>query len=136
MANQNTLDRQATQDVMLNYAAAVDDHDHERYQHCFAPQVNVFGFGEEIFRGREAWLGYVWPALEQYQSTQHLLGPQLVNFNDGIADTRNDVQAFHQLKNDSSQFILWATYHTQMQFIDGEWKITRHQLVVRGSKTQ
>jgi hypothetical protein len=31
-------------------------------------------------------------------------------------------------------FTLWGTYQTDMARIGGEWKITRHQLVSRGTR--
>ena len=38
-------DREALQDLMLTYAAAVDERDRQRYAGCFAEDVEVVGFG-------------------------------------------------------------------------------------------
>ena len=131
------LDRIALQDVMLNYAAAVDERDYDRYKACFAATVEVVNFGEEIIRGREAWLEYVWGELKKYSATQHLLGPQYAVIKGDHARTRSDVQALHFTEAEKAQRItLWATYHTNMQRIDGSWKIVRHELAVRGIHTQ
>ena len=133
----NKPDRTQLQDLMLNYAAGVDDRDVELYKSCFADDVQVIGFGDQTFNDRDAWVNYVWTALEKYGPTQHMLGPQLATIDGDKAQTRNDVQAFHMLKDGSAeQFILWATYKTEMTRINGDWKISRHELIVRGTKTQ
>ena len=45
-------DRRQLQDVMLSYAAAVDDRDMARYRACFADDVEIVGFGEAIITAR------------------------------------------------------------------------------------
>lgn len=127
-------DRQAVQDVMLRYAAGVDDRDFEMYRSCFADEVVVIGMGPEPIHGADAWLDFVRMALEQYGPTQHMLGPQLASIDGDTAETRNDVQALHTLKKDGSLFTLWATYLTRMQKQDGEWKIVRHELISRATE--
>lgn len=134
MTDSNTADRIALQDVMLNYASAVDERDLERYKACFADDVEVVGFGTQIYHGREAWINYVWEALQRYRATQHLLGPQFAVIDDDVATTRSDVQALHFLADDSGRFTLWATYHTTLRKIDGRWRISRHELVVCGTR--
>lgn len=133
MSEQYSLDRIALQDVMLNYAAGVDQLERDRYRQCFADDVEVFNFGEEVYRGADAWVDYVWKALDGFSATQHLLGPQLATIEGDTASTRSDVQALHFLVNDGGRFILWATYLTEMRKEDGQWKISRHELSVRGT---
>jgi ketosteroid isomerase-like protein len=134
MTDSLCLDRHALQDLMLNYAAAVDDRDRNRYRDCFAEQLEVVGFGDRSFHDRDSWLDYVWTALDSFSATQHLLGPQLAEINGDSADTRSDVQALHVLaEGDGGTFILWATYLTRMQRIAGQWKIVRHELRPRGT---
>lgn len=77
MSDRYVADRIALQDVMLRYAAGVDERDFALYAGCFAEEVEVVGFGPQPFRGREEWVAYVRMALEQYGATQHMLGPQL-----------------------------------------------------------
>jgi ketosteroid isomerase-like protein len=109
MTDNNTADRIALQDVMLNYASAVDERDLERYKACFADDVEVVGFGTQTYHGRDAWINYVWEALKRYRATQHLLGPQFAVVDGDMATTRSDVQALHFLADDSGRFTLWAT---------------------------
>jgi len=44
-----TDDRQRIQDLMLAYAAAVDDNDMAAYRDCFDDDVEIVGFGESSF---------------------------------------------------------------------------------------
>lgn len=133
-------DRQAVQDVMLNYAAAVDERDIERYRACFSEDVEVVGFAENSIVGRDTWVEHVWGELQKYPYTQHLLAPMLAEINGDMARTRSDFQALHGLQQEQQgkpeRFILWATYNTTMHRINGEWKIQRHELQVRGTSIQ
>ena len=135
--NDNTADRIALQDVLLKYAAGVDDRDFDLYRRCFTDDVEVVGMGKETVYGLEAWMEFVIEALSKYDATQHMLGPQLATIDGDKATTRTDLQALHNLKDQPGKmFILWATYVSDMIRIDGDWKIKRHELVVRGSRTQ
>ncbi len=137
MAQDLALDRIALQDVMLSYAAGVDERDFDLYRSCFADDVEVFGFGEETVHGAEAWLAYVKNALERFGPTQHMLGPQLATVDGDNAHCRTDVQALHYLKEpEGSTLTLWATYKSDMRRIDGRWRIVRHELVSRGTKIE
>ncbi len=137
MSNQLTADRIALQDVMLRYAAGVDERDFDLYRSCFADHVEVVGFGEQTVHGADAWLAFVKAALEQYGPTQHMLGPQLATVDGDSARARTDVQALHYFKQpEGGTLTLWATYKSDLQRIDSEWRITRHELVRRGVKVE
>jgi len=135
MSDSLTADRIALQDVMLRYAAGVDERDFEMYASCFADDVEVVGFGANAFHGRDTWVAYVRQALEQYGPTQHMLGPQLATVNGDEAHCRTDVQALHYLKAQEGQIlVLWATYRSDMRRTAAGWKIVRHQLIARGTR--
>jgi len=137
MDHQYAVDRIALMDVMLKYAKGVDDRDLELYRSCFADDVEVLGFGEQTYRGGDAWTAYVVQALERFGPTQHMLGPQLATVDGDTAVCRTDVQALHYLKDaPGTTLTLWATYETEMRRIDGDWKISRHKLVPRGTRIQ
>ena len=137
MAQDLALDRIALQDVMLSYAAGVDDRDLDLYRSCFADDVEVFGFGDQPIHGVDAWLDHVKKALERFGPTQHMLGPQLATVDGDSAHCRTDVQALHYLKEpEGSTLTLWATYKSDMRRIDGRWRIVRHELVSRGTKVE
>ena len=130
-------DRIAIQDVMSNYAAGVDERDLERYRRCFADDVVIVGFGEGITEGADQWVTDVIGKLEAFGATQHMLGPVYAEIAGDHADVRTDVQALHYMANDpETTLILWATYITEMKRIDDTWKISRHELIRRGTRIQ
>ena len=138
MGNENNVsDRIALQDVMLKYAAGVDERDFDLYASCFIENVEVLDFGEAPINGRDEWVKYVKNALDNYGPTQHMLGPQLATINGDNAHCRTDVQALHYLKQPEGEILtLWATYETDMIRTDEGWKISKHRLVSRGIKQQ
>lgn len=137
MSAQYVADRIALMDVMLTYAKGVDERDLALYRSCFADDVEVLGFGEETFHDADAWTAYVTEALEQFGPTQHMLGPQLATVDGDTAQCRTDVQALHYMKDaPDTTLTLWATYETDMARIGGQWKITRHRLLPRGTRVQ
>lgn len=137
MSVEYVADRIALMDVMASYAKGVDERDLTLYRSCFADDVEVVGFGDETFHGADAWTDYVKQALAQFGATQHMLGPQLATIDGDSAHCRTDVQALHYMKDaPDTTLTLWATYVTDMRRIDGAWKITRHELVARGTRIQ
>ena len=128
-------DRRQLQDVMLSYAAAVDDRDMARYRACFVEEAEIVGFGEETVTGADAWTTSVEIQLDAFSSTQHLMSPQLASITGDTASARTDVQALHVLKDSNgAMFTLWATYLTDFVRTDEGWKISRHELVIRGTQ--
>lgn len=126
-------DRFAIQDVMSRYAAGVDERDQALYRSCFADDVEIVGFGGGTVTGGDAWAASVWEKLEAFGATQHLLGPVYAQLDGDSANVRTDVQALHYMADKPKDTLtLWATYLTNMRRIDGDWKITRHELVRRG----
>ena len=133
----DTADRQALQDVLLRYAAGVDDRNLEMYRNCFADDVEIVGFSGGTVTGADQWVGDVRGKLDAFEATQHMLGPQLAEIDGDTAWARTDVQALHYLKDKpGTTLTLWATYKSDFRRIDGQWKITRHELVRRGVRTQ
>ena len=130
-------DRIALQDVLLKYAAGVDERDFELYRSCFTDDVEVVGMARQPIHGADAWLEFVIKALDLYTSTQHMLGPQLATIDGDTAHCRTDLQATHVLKDPKGQmFTLWATYLSDMTRTDGVWRIHRHELVRRADVTR
>ena len=128
-------DRLEVQEVMLRYAAAVDDRDFEAYAAVFAEDVEVIGFHPEPIVGREAWVAYVKDALANFGATQHMLGPTLANVDGDRAQCRTDLQAVHELAGRTNGlFVLWATYDTDMLRTAGGWKIRCHRLIRRAAR--
>ena len=135
--DQVTKDRIEIQDVMLRYAAGVDERDMQMYRSCFADDVEVVGFGDATVQGGDAWTEYVVGALGRFEATQHMLSPVLATIDGDMADARTDVQAFHFLKEPAGHTLtLWATYRSKMRRTAQGWKICRHELVSRGTRIQ
>ena len=132
-----TDDRHRIQDLMLAYAAAVDDNDMAAYRDCFDDNVEIVGFGESVIHGADQWVASVSSQLEAFSGTQHLLSPPLATLRGDRASARTDVQALHFLKTPAGgTFTLWATYLTDFVQTQDTWKIARHELVVRGTQQQ
>jgi len=130
-----TDDRQRIQDLMLAYAAAVDDNDMTAYRDCFDDDVEIVGFGESSVHGADNWVASVSGQLEAFSGTQHLLSPPLATVAGDRASARTDVQALHFLKTPAGgTFTLWATYLTDFVQTQDTWTIARHELVVRGTQ--
>jgi len=130
-------DRVALMDVMLRYAAGVDERDMVMYRSCFCDDVEVVGFGATTVNGGDNWQAYVKTALERFGPTQHMLGPQLATIDGDKAHCRTDVQALHYLKDQpDTTLTLWATYRSDMVRTKDGWKIKRHELVSRGTRIQ
>jgi ketosteroid isomerase-like protein len=129
-----TDDRQRIQDLMLAYAAAVDDNDMAAYRECFDDNVEIVGFGESVIHGADQWVASVSNQLDAFTATQHLLSPPLATVAGDRASARTDVQALHFLKTPAGgTFTLWATYLTDFIQTQNTWKIARHELLVRGT---
>lgn len=137
MQDNQAHERIALQDVMLNYAAGVDDRDFDQYRACFTEDVTVLGMGPEPITGLDNWIAFVRQALSKYTSTQHMLGPQLAHIDGESATTRTDVTALHVLdQGPAKTFTLWATYRSEMIKVQGQWKIQKHELIPRFSRQQ
>jgi len=133
----NLADRLAIQDILTRYAAGVDDRNLQIYRDCFADDAEIVGFSGGTVTGADTWTEDVKGKLAAFEATQHMLGPQLVTIEGDTASTRTDVQALHYLKDKpGTTLTLWAVYLTDYRRIDGEWKITRHELVRRGTRIQ
>lgn len=128
-------DRLAVQDVMLRYASTVDERDYEGYRALFTKDVVVVGMGANDMHGIDEYYPWWKEAIDKYANTQHMLSPTFAEFEEDKAYTRTDVQALHFFPGDAeTTLIFWGTYKTDMTRVNGEWKISRHELVARGIK--
>jgi len=131
-----TADRFAIQDVMLSYAAGVDDRDMALYRSCFADDAEIVGFSGGTVIGADIWAETVEGKLAAFNETQHHMSPVLATIHGDRATARTDVQALHYLKDKpGATMTLWATYLTELARTPDGWKITRHELVRRGTRT-
>lgn len=128
-------DRHAIQDVIVTYAASVDDQDFAAYRACFTDDIELEGFAREPVKGAEAWMAFVVDALSPWRATQHMLGVPKIEIEGDTASMRTDVQACHFPKDaEAKAFILWATYESKLVRTESGWRIRHHRLVPRATK--
>ena len=142
MASQETgaaSHRLAAQDVIVRYAACIDDRDFKAYRGCFTEDVELHGFGREPIRGIDAWIAFVERAIAPYAATQHMLGPpriELAGPEAEQAELRTELQAQHFYREPRGRiFTLWGTYRTIVVRADAGWKIQRHELQTSAVRT-
>ena len=122
-------DRLAIQDVIARYAACIDRRDFRTYRDCFHEDAEMHGFAPEPIRGPDAWIAFVERVLERYESTQHLIGPPLVDLHGDRAEARTPLQARHFHREPRGRVMtLWGTYTTSLERREGTWRIGRHAL--------
>jgi hypothetical protein len=127
--------RMAVQDVIIQYAACIDELDFDSYRGCFADDCEFVGFAAETIQGADAWVQFVKKTVEPFSATQHMLGPPQVRLAGEAASLRTDLQAQHFLREPRGRILtLWGTYRTNLAPIDGPWRMQRHELVVRATR--
>jgi hypothetical protein len=130
-------DRIELQDVMLKYAAGIDEQHDELLRSCFAEDLVAPGFRQQAIKGVDAWMSFLHEELEPFRSTQHMLGPLLATIDGDSAQTRTDLQAMHVVKEPKGQILLvWGTYNTKMVRRGGRWLIQHHELAIKKSIRQ
>lgn len=130
-------DRIELQDVMLKYAAGIDERHDQLLLSCFADDLVAPGFRQQAIKGVDAWMSFLREELEPFKSTQHMLGPVLATIEGDTARTRTDLQAMHVYKEPKGQIMLvWGNYNTGMVRRDGRWLIQRHELAIKKSIVQ
>jgi hypothetical protein len=122
-------------DVIVRYAACIDDRDFVSYRACFTEDVELHGFGAEVIRGVDAWLAFVEKTLEPFAATQHMLGPPQVDLDGSRGTLRAELRAEHFCREPRGRiFTLWGTYRSVLLQREGSWRIQRHQLDVRSTR--
>lgn len=128
-------DRHAAQDVIVSYAACVDERDLDGYAALFEPDAEIVGFASRSFHGIDAWRAFVEKALEPYAATQHMLGVPKIEIEGDRATLRTDVRASHFFREPKGRCLtLWATYRTELVRRGGGWRIRRHELLPRATR--
>jgi len=129
-------DRLATQDVMVRYAACLDERDFDAYRACFAPDVEFHGFGPDVIHGVDAWIEFVSGVLDRFEATQHMLGPPRIELRGSQAELRTELAAQHFYREPAGRiFSLWGTYRSTLVRLEDRWCIQRHALDTRATRT-
>ena len=122
-------DRYDIAQVIIRYAASVDQRDLDRYGSCFTEDATITGFSSGDVHGRDKWVGFVGTALDNYAGTHHQVTNQEVTVDGDTGHLRSYVQATHVLASDPAMLlVLWAIYDDEMVRTPDGWKIKRHTL--------
>jgi hypothetical protein len=126
-ALQLLVDRDEIHDVVMRYAAGVDRRDMEMVRGCFAPDLEIEGWGGG-FADRESMIRYI-SGVAIFHTTMHMFGNQYIEVDGDTAhvDTyamlthhRDDEHGVcHELNVSRSQYVEDLTRR------DGRWVITR-----------
>jgi hypothetical protein len=134
--NEDYDDRIDLQDVMLKYAAGIDEQHDALLRSCLADDLEAPGFLEHTIRGIDDWIAYVRKELQPFWRTQHMLAPTLATVDGDHAQTRTDLQAMQVRKAPRGEVLMiWGTYHTGMVRRRGRWLIQHHELAVKKTAT-
>ena len=127
--------RLEAQDVIVQYAACIDELDFETYRSCFADDCEFVGFGATTIQGTDAWIEFVQKTIEPFSATQHMLGPPQTRLEGERAFLRTDLQAQHFLREPRGRILtLWGTYRSDLTRTGEGWRMTRQELVVRATR--
>ncbi len=126
-------DRGAIHDVLLRYAAAVDDKDLERVAACFAPDAAYAGaLGDGTIADA---LPRLAAAMRRYAATTHRIGPQQITVHGDLARARTDCIAYH-VRVDGGQQTVAVTYDdTLARHADG-WRIVARRATTRWTREE
>ena len=135
MTQDTNTDHLAITQLMASYAAGIDNRDRALYRSCFADDLEIVGFSSGTMHGGDTWVDFVWDTIKKFGATQHLLGIPLITIKGDSANARTNVQAFHEIIDSEETFTLWANYNTDMKRTAVGWEISRHELIVRSTRT-
>lgn len=132
----SAVDRLGAQDVIVRYAASIDERDFEALRTCFEPDVEIHGFGGEVLHGSDAGIAFVRKALAPFEATQHMLGPPSVELRRDEATLRTELQAQHFFREPRGQiFTLWGRYRSALVRSSDGWRMQRHALHIIATRT-
>ncbi|MEM7100908.1 MAG: nuclear transport factor 2 family protein [Pseudomonadota bacterium] len=95
------------------------------YHQIFTPDVDIKtspGPDALTANSPDQWVDVVADALEQYQSTQHMIGSQLVQLNGDQAHMESYLSAWHQ-RGDGSVMVFLGTYVDSVRKDRSGWQI-------------
>jgi 3-phenylpropionate/cinnamic acid dioxygenase small subunit len=136
MTESENTDRVAAARLMVQYAASIDDLDFESFRACFADEIELAGFSVEPFTDPDEWVGWVENVVASFTGTQHMLGPPRVDLQGDRAELRTELQAQHFHREPAGRIMtVWGTYRTTAVRTADGWRIQKHRLDIRGTRT-
>jgi ketosteroid isomerase-like protein len=121
-------DRLAVTDVIIRYANSADARDMERFGTCFTEDVQVQGFSETPFSGRDAFVDLIRGAMQPFSRSQHLLGTHEVEIQGDTATLRTYFQVMSVPADDAKRRrLLWGIYADTLVRQQDQWRISVHR---------
>ncbi len=118
------------EDLILEYAIALDRKDYDLLDNIFTPDAHVEYLGIGDCHGCDAVKGLVTGVLEQCAETQHMLSNIRIKLNGDTATASCYLQAIHVGKGDHEGQLLtiWGEYLDELILTDSGWRISKRQL--------
>ncbi len=125
LSTKQLADRQAIIEVIDRYATSLDAKDYQRFMTCFSEDAIVH-YSDDLV-GPESTAAYAKAALDQFSSTQHLLGNYEINLDGDQATAQTYMHASH-ITSEGEIWVVGGTYIDRFERRDGEWKIIERTL--------
>lgn len=126
-ARQLLVDREEIHDVVMRYAAGVDGRDMEMVRGCFAPDLEVEGWGGG-FADRDSMITYI-SGVAIFHTTMHMFGNQFIEVDGDTAHV--DTYAMLTHHRDDEHGVTHELNVSRGQYVEdltrrhGRWVITR-----------
>lgn len=134
---QRVVDEAAIRRVMCRYARGIDRCDWELVRSCYHPDaVDEHGAGMSV----DELVAWMKPAVEALESTAHVLGNQLVEFDEGgdVAWVETYLTVLRRTRPAGGRPALdvfgSGRYYDRFERRDGEWRIARRQVIFRAGR--
>src|SRR5688572_1186607 len=102
-AVQLLVDRAEIHDVMMRYAAGVDQRDWDRIRDCFAPDLVAMSFGP--LKNRDELLDFI-KGVAYFHTTMHMMGNQFIEVEGDTASMDTYAMLTHQAGGGDSEPVL------------------------------
>jgi hypothetical protein len=114
-------------ELMVRYGAAIDRKDWGLFERCFTPDVVAVYEGFGNYHGYSEIEGFVRPAVEPLDATQHLLSNFLVQLEGAAATFQCYVQATHIRRSAAGgpRFTVGGPYDNHAVLTGDGWKMDR-----------
>ncbi len=119
-------DRDQLQELMANYANAIDSKDYDGVMNCFAPEgtATFAGFSNSL-KGNRAVRDHMSASLELLDATQHLFSNFIIDVDGDHARLSAGIMA-QQVRRGApggDTYMAGNTYKVEARRVTGEWKI-------------
>jgi ketosteroid isomerase-like protein len=134
---QRFVDEASIRRVMCRYARGIDRCDWELVRSCYhADAFDEHGGGRSV----EEFIAWIRPLTEQLESTAHVLGNQLAEFDESgdVAWVETYLVALRRTRADGDQPALDifgnGRYFDRFERRDGEWRIAHRKVIFRAGR--